>query len=233
MRLFAFFFAAFICLVSFAQTDRLDYYQHIKTVYSNGNVQTQSGQNGQFVRRTHLNGNKRCYDATSSGLNHLNGTLCFSGYQGGNEVYEGPSYWGHATYQFDDNRGYLNVKDSRGTVYVFRRSAAPAGKRHSSYLVKGASVDGWDDVAEWNKIHDASRNYDSNGNSSSKSKKSKTTTKRSSSSGGCGYCHGSKRVKAHTGTGSYGVRNKKVKCPTCGEVYDPANDHWHACPHCK
>lgn len=228
----------FITLIAFAmqgQSNRLDYYQHTKTVYANGNVINQDGQKGQFIRRINANGNKMCYDATSSGLDHLNGALFFAGKNNNREVYKGNCFWGNnCTYQFDDVNGYLNIKDSSGNVYVFRRAQAPSGRKHSSYLKSNASVDGYDAAAEWNRIHygEGGTGNQTEINRSNNNQKHKQASS-SHSSRECGYCHGSKRVLAHKGTGSYGVSVKKKKCPTCNEWYDPANDHWHACPYCK
>lgn len=224
-----------VAFIASAQSERLDYYQHVKTVGSNGNVETLSGNSGQFVKRTKIDGLPRCYDATSTGLDHCNGTLDYTGMNSGREVYVGRSYWGNnTTYQFDDTNGYLNVRDSSGNVFVFRRTSPPAGRIHSSYLSKGANVDGWDVYAEWNKIQQNSvsgENYSkgssSTGKNQSKGKSSSNSTRE------CGYCHGRGRVRAHVGVGGYGVSNKKKKCGTCGEWYNPAHDHWHACPHCK
>lgn len=221
----------------YAQSERIDYYQHTKTVRANGSVETQSGNNGQFVKRTKINGNPRCFDATSSGLDHLNGILFYIGNNNSREVYKGSSYWGdETTYQFDDANGYLNVKDRNGNVYVFRRASSPSGRTRSSYIKAGAAQDGYDHVAEWNKLQNGN-NY-GNGSSSSSSgsssgSRSTTRSGSSSSSRTCGYCHGGKRVRAHVGTSGYGLSNKKNKCSTCGEWYYVSNDHWHACPYCR
>ncbi len=234
MRLIISLVAICATIASYAQSERLDYYQHVKTVYSNGRTENLSGSNVQFVKRTRQNGKARCYDATSSGLDHLNGTLFFSGKRGSNEVYQGRSYWGDdATYQFDDNRGYLNVKDKNGNIYVFRCASAPSGRTRSSYINPKGSVDGWDAVAEWNKIHTPVSTYESASGSSSGSNSRATKSSTSRSSGTCSYCHGAKRVRAHVGVGGYGVNNTKKKCQTCGEWYYISNDHWHACPYCK
>lgn len=227
--------ALFMAVTMCAQSERLDYYQHIKTVRANGSVETLSGNAGQFVKRTRQYAHARCYDATSRGLDHLNGTLSYTGNNGSREVYKGSSYWGAGTiYQFDDEKGYLNVKDANGNVYVFRRTSAPSGRTRSSYLKKGASVDGWDGVSEWNKIQaNNPNNYDNGSSGSSSGSKVNSKKAGSNSSRTCSHCHGTKRIRAHVGTGGYGVSNKKKKCNTCGEWYDPSCDHWHACPYCK
>ncbi len=225
-----------MALSMYAQSDRLDYYQHIKTVRANGAVETKNGNAGQFINRTTAYANARCFDATSTGLDHLNGTLYFTGYNGSREVYKGTSYWGAGTqYQFDDKNGYLNVKDAKGNVYVFRRATPPAGRTRSSYLKKGANLDGYDAVTEWNNLQNNSgnNNYDTGTTGNSTGGKAKAGKSNSHSSSTCSYCHGSKRVKAHVGTGGYGVSAKKIKCGTCGVLYDPSCDHWHACPYCK
>lgn len=223
-----------IALAAQAQSERLDYYQHTKTVWANGNVETQSGNNGQFVHRTKINGGPRCYDATRSGLDHLNGMLSYIGTNNGNEVYKGTSYWGNGTiYQFDDERGYLNVKDSNGNVYVFKRTSAPAGRSQSSYLKKGASAEGWDAIAEWNKIHNPITNDDGSNSRSTPEKKNQTTNSNNNNTRRCGYCHGNKWVRAHVGVSGFGIDNTKKKCTTCGEWYLTSCDHWHACPYCK
>lgn len=224
-----------LALGMYGQSERLDYYQHIKTVRANGSVETLSGNSGQFVKRTKQYTNARCYDATASGLDHLNGSLSYAGKNGSREVYKGSSYWGSGTtYQFDDDKGYLNVKDAKGNVYVFRRTSPPSGRTRSSYIRKGAAADGWDDIAEWNKIQSNTVNDYDSGSSNSRSG-SKRGTKKSStnSTRTCSHCHGAKRVRTHVGSSSYGVSNKKRKCTTCGTWYDPAFDHWHACPYCK
>lgn len=223
-----------IALAAQAQSNRLDYYQHTKTVWANGNVETQSGNNGQFIRRTTMNGGPRCYDATKSGLDHLNGGLSYIGKNNGNEVYKGSSYWGNGTtYQFDDQRGYLNVTDAKGNVYVFKLTSAPAGRTRSSYLKNGASADGWDGIGEWNKIHHPVTNYGETDSKSTSGNQKRTTNTTSTSTRTCGYCNGSKWVRAYVGVGSFGISNKKKKCNTCGEWYSTSSDHWHACPHCK
>lgn len=216
-----------------AQSNRLDYYAHVKTVYANGRIVTLSSDKGQFINRTTTDGGARCYDATYNGRDHLNGTLFYVGKNGANEVYKGKSYWGNkSSYQFDDSRGLLNVKDANGNVYVFKRARVPAGKTRSSYLVSGASADGWNAREEWNKLNQGNDNYNQPSGSET-SDRQKRTKHSSSSSRTCGYCHGSKRIRAHVGTGSYGVSNKKQKCSTCGVWYDVSTDHWHACPYCK
>ena len=220
-----------IALTAQAQSERLDYYQHVKTVWSNGNVETQSGEKGQFVVRTKKYAGPRCYDATRSGADHLNGTLSYIGTNNGNEVYKGSSYWGNgSTYQFDDARGYLNVKDANGNIYVFRRSSAPSGRTRSSYLKKGANVDGWNGIDEWNNIHDPVKYDDTNSNSG---EEKRTITKDKNKTRVCSHCKGAKRVRAHVGVGGFGVNNTKKKCNTCGEWYYTSSDHWHACPYCK
>lgn len=217
----------------FAQSERLDYYQHTKTVKPNGKIETQKGNKGQFVKRTKINGNPRCYDATSSGLDHLNGLLFYIGKNNSREVYKGSSYWGdETTYQFDDVKGYLNVKDRKGNVYVFRRTSSPSGRKRSSYIKPGAAPDGYDHVGEWNKLQGGNQNYES-GSSGNNSGNSRVKPGSSSSSRSCSYCKGSKRVRAHVGVSGYGVSNKKNKCSICGEWYYTSNDHWHACPYCK
>lgn len=217
----------------YAQSERLDYYQHTKTVRANGSVENQSGNNGQFVKRTKLNGSPRCFDATSRGLDHLNGLLFYIGQNNSREVYEGKSYWGeNSTYQFDDVNGYLNVKDAKGNVYVFRRTSAPSGRTRSSYIISGGAEDGFDHVAEWNKLQNGN-SYSGSGSSGSSSSGSAGRSKSNSSSRSCSYCNGAKRIRAHVGTGGYGTSNKKNKCSTCGEWYYVTTDHWHACPHCK
>ena len=219
----------------YAQSERLDYYQHTKTVRADGKVETQTGNKGQFVKRTKINGNPRCFDATSSGLDHLNGLLFYIGNNNSREVYKGSSYWGdETTYQFDDVKGYLNVKDRKGNVYVFRRASFPPGRTRSSYIKAGAAPDGYDHAAEWNRLQNGNPNYGSESSGSSGSSAGSSGTKPSSSSSRtCSYCPGSKRVRAHVGSSGYGVSNKKNKCSTCGEWYYVTNDHWHACPYCK
>ena len=222
-------FSIILCLTAFALQAQTYYYAHTKTVYADGRVVEQNGESGQFVCRTSADGPKRCFDSTSSGRNHLNGNLFYVGNNNGNEVYHGKSYFGENTYyQFNDNRGLLNIKDARGNVYVYKRRNAPAGRTRSSLIISGGAPDGWDARDHW---VDTTLPVDGSSSDDDTSRKQKTTNSRSSSRD-CGYCHGGGRVRAHIGTGSYGVKNRYKKCPTCGVRYDVATDHWHECPHC-
>ncbi|MCM1518602.1 MAG: hypothetical protein NC117_08175 [Pseudoflavonifractor sp.] len=202
------------------------YYAHTKTVYADGRVVEQNGQSGQFVCRTSSDGPKRCFDSTSTGRNHLNGTLYYVGKYNGADEYHGKSYYGeNSIYQFNDSRGLLNIKDARGNVYVYKRREAPAGRKNSSLLAAGASRDGWD---ARDGYVDPIQPVTPTPNPKPKPNNPGTTRSRE-----CGYCHGGGRVKAHVGTSSYGTSNRRKKCGTCGQWYDTATDHWHDCPQCK
>lgn len=209
------------------------YYAHTKTVYPNGRVEVQSGDNGQFVRRENIERLRVCYDCTRSGRNHLNGNLQFVGLNNGNEVYKGKCYFGpNTSYQFDDSKGLLNVKDANGTVYVYRRREAPAGRTRSSLLIPGAAKDGYDFAENMPVVTNPYANEASGSSGSSgttrRERSTYTTSDRS-----CGYCHGGGRVRAHIGVSGFGVSNEKRKCRVCGEYYFVTCDHWHACPQCK
>lgn len=224
--------ALIVCLTALVCQAQVEYYAHTKTVYSNGQVVSHDGQSGQFVCRTASDGPKRCYDCTSSGRDHLNGTLFYVGLSNGTEVYKGKAYWGeNCIYQFNNSKGLLNVKDANGNVYVYYRSQAPAGRTRSSLLASGASADGWSAREYQATLPDYNNNGDNSGSSSKRGVRS--GSKKSTASGSCTRCNGVGRIRAHIGTGGYGVNNAKRHCNVCGKDYYVASDHWHDCPACN
>lgn len=222
-----------LCIASLLSTNAQTYYYALtKIVHSNGCTEVQSGNQGQFVRRDKDSGQYRCYDSTSSGKNHLNGDLYFIANKGDMEVFKGKSYWGtDSQYKFCDARGLLNVVDAKGTTYVFKRANAPSGRTRSSFLVSGAAQDGWDARDHWEDP--SGRQYDTPSSNSSGSSTQRSSSPSSSSSRACGACNGAGRVRAHVGTGGYGVNNTKRHCNTCGQDYYVTTDHWHKCPSCN
>lgn len=114
-----------------SQAQDVKYYRHIKTVSPSGAVTAVAGHKGQFVTR---NG-RACYESRPDGTAlQYNGHLILESESGGLVTYSGRSYFGNSSFVFDDSRGYLNVRGSDGTVYVFQRQAAPAGCTASSYI---------------------------------------------------------------------------------------------------
>lgn len=215
-------------LVSLAAPAQLYYYQHTKTVYAGGRTVVHDGRSGQFVCRTAADGPSRCFDCTSNGRDHLNGTLFYVGKNGSADVYKGKSYYGeNSVYQFDDSRGLLNMKDARGNVYVYRRATAPAGRTTSSLIARWATREGWDPrdnyVDPISHDTDPAKPVRNNGGK-------KTPARRS---GSCPTCHGAGRVRTHVGTGGYGQNNRKQHCSVCGKDYFVTTDHWHDCPTCR
>lgn len=224
------FLAYLICLLTaIAAQAQTYYYAHTKTVYADGRVEVQNGNSGQFVCRTDAYGVKKCYDSTSNGRDHLNGSLFYVGTNNGNEVYKGKSYFGpNTSYQFNDTKGLLNIKDANGNIYVYHRQQAPAGRTRSSLLIPGASLDGYD-IAE--HVDPYVPDTPTETTPSRDDKRKKVEHQRSDRE--CGYCKGSGRVRASIGVSGYGVSNRKKLCPTCKEYYYVTEDHWHACPQCK
>lgn len=220
-------------LASFGVNAQTYYYQHTKTVYSNGNSVVQNGQSGQFVCRTNAYGQARCYDCTKNGRDHLNGTLFYIGKRGNTEVYKGKSYFGEGTtYQFDDSRGILNIKDANGNVYVYKKATAPSGRTESSLVASWGTREGYD---PWDYYVDPiDHSYDSSPSNSSASSNKKRGSSKSikKHSTACPTCHGQGRIRAHVGTGTYGVSSKKKHCNVCGKDYYVSEDHWHVCPTC-
>lgn len=107
------------------------YYRHIKTVAPSGAVTQVSGNKGQFITR---NG-RACYESRPDGTAlEYNGHLLFEAENGGVKTYRGNSYFGQSSFSFDDSRGYLNIRTADGTVHVFRRENAPAGRTSGSYI---------------------------------------------------------------------------------------------------
>lgn len=200
------------------------YYAHTKTVYSGGRTVSQNGNSGQFVTRTSANGSKRCFDSTSNGRDHLNGTLFYVGNKNGAEVYKGPSYFGeNSTYMFNDAKGLLNIKDAKGNVYVYYRKTAPAGRRASSLISSKGSVEGW---SPYDNYVDPIQPKIEKETIDGKDKHNINSYRK------CSACNGNGRVRVHVGTGGYGVNNTKRKCATCGKEYFTTTDHWHNCQQC-
>lgn len=232
MRIITIVLAFALSLAANAQTY---YYQHTKTVYSNGQVKVESGNKGQFVCRTAVDGPKRCFDSTINGRNHLNGTLFYVGKSGNSDVYKGSSYFGENTvYQFNDSKGLLNIKDSRGNVYVYKRATPPAGKTVSSLISSKGSREGWDARDDYVDPINTATGDNNDASDSKKGGKEKTSpVTPTKDTGKCPTCKGKGRIRVHIGTGGYGVNNRKIHCNECGKDYFASEDHWHKCPACK
>lgn len=213
------------CLMTIVAQSQTYYYAHTKTVYADGRTVVESGNSGQFVTRQTVDRLKKCFDSTSSGLDHLNGSLFFSGMNNGNEVYKGKCYYGpNCSYQFNDSKGLLNIKDAKGNIYVYKRQQPPVGRTRSSLLISGASENGYDWTDPYVPEDDVK-----NDNDRDKKVRNDNST---DSSRRCGYCHGNGRVRAHVGVSGFGVSNKKNHCSVCGKDYYASENHWHTCPQC-
>lgn len=231
-RAMKYLFSLLLCLTALIAQAQIEYYAHTKTVYADGRTVNHNGQSGQFICRTSADGPRRCYDCTSNGRNHLNGTLFYTGDNEGNEVYKGKSYFGeNSSYQFNNAKGLLNIRDSRGNIYVYRRSQAPAGRFRSSLISSKGEPDGWDPYEHHNPpAIDTGNNSNSGSNSGSSNRRSGNN--RTTSSRDCPACGGKGRVCAHVGSSGFGVNNTKRHCNTCGADYYVTENHWHDCPSC-
>ena len=209
------FYILFFCTIFIIAQQRTDYYRLSKKVDANGQIKTYNNGEGQFVTR-----NKGyCFDSSIDGMNAGNGTLTLTERKDSRSAYHGKSYFGNPSdYIFDDSRGLLNVKNTKGEIYVFYIDTPPKGKRVPTYVSDWGFLDG-----TYQNMFDNTIQQGMNSSSSSSSTSSKTSTKSKASPKLCTSCHGTKRCSLCNGKGRYQpnpARSTIVDCSKCHKTGD-------------
>jgi len=101
-------------------------YYYKQTGVVRNNNKTAGDNTGQFISFTHAG----CYDSNNQRHDVGNGFLAYKGLNADKTIhtYYGKSYWGeNSSYFFSANFAKLNIQTADGLIYVYEKTAAPAG----------------------------------------------------------------------------------------------------------
>lgn len=189
-----------------AQQLNVEYYQLTKTYYSDGSSKVENGKTGQFITRT----KQICYDSDKDGYSVRNGTLRLINKVDTDSKYLGSCYYGdECTYTFYDAKGILNIADSKGRVYVYKKTNAPQGKNTSSLIVRHNESGGGMYTGNESVSSSSSPSRSSSGTNSGRTSRPKR----------CSKCSGRGICTVCLGKGTYQPNPAKsniVRCSTCG-----------------
>lgn len=121
-------------LIAFGQsvTAQTYYYRYTKSIIKGIEDKTVSG--GQFIT---FDG-KKCFESDKYGNNVGNGSMSYDAENSRQiEMYWGSCYWSKNAYmKFNADKSLMNIETNAGKIYVYQRTAPPAGVTTCSLIRK-------------------------------------------------------------------------------------------------
>lgn len=234
IRLFSLIILLFVCSTSSTITAQDVRYYALSRTRKNG-VDNRDVSGGQYISFI----SDICYESNKKGVGVGHGSLTRNKDYSNSQytIYQGSSYWGNtAIFKFNADRSVLNVVLDNGDIYVYKRSAAPAGQETCS-LIRKKSLSSSNNTDSFvvgipQPVYPVDpysshtmQGYGAGSNDGSTSNNSTHQPTRHQ----CGLCGGTGEVIDETSRASFG--NTKY-CDKCKKTVK--DSHYHkTCPSCK